>query len=250
MSQLTNDASRGTPFPQTRHAAWSVVASGWTTSGSKTSATGEMHSVFVLADTTEKQSGRGSARGGSGGRGNGRGRIESTATSILSDLGTTGKEAASEQPTETCTCRGCLKKGHLWINCPDNVAADKAPQGKQSPFIAIGEDDSQDEEAIYDACFMMKETVFFGKTEVLLDNQASRSIFNNSDLLSDIQYENIEGIDGTSRGLKVNESGDFGGLGREGFSKSAAANVLSKTEMLDSGKQVSYDQVKDVYHLT
>ena len=46
MSQLSNDASRGTPFLQTRHAAWSV-ASDWTTSGSKTSATGEMHSVSV-----------------------------------------------------------------------------------------------------------------------------------------------------------------------------------------------------------
>ena len=102
MSQLTNDASRGTPYPQTRHAAWSV-ASGWTISGSKTSATGEMHSVFVLADTTGKQSGRGSARGGPGGRVNGRGRIEITATSTLSDLGTTGKGAASEQPTETRT---------------------------------------------------------------------------------------------------------------------------------------------------
>ena len=56
-----------------------------------------------------------------------------------------------------------------------------------------------------DACFMMKETVFFGKIEVLLDNQVSRRIFKNSDLLSDIQYENpffIGGIDGTSRGLK------------------------------------------------
>ena len=125
-----------------------------------------MNSVFVLADTTGKQSGRGSARGGRGGRGNGRGRIETTATSTLSDLGTTGKGEASEPSTETRTCRGCLKKGHLWINCPDNVAADKGPQGKQSAFIAIGEDDSQDEEAIYDACIMMKKTVFFGKIEV------------------------------------------------------------------------------------
>ena len=53
---------------------------------------------------------------------------------------------------------------------------------------------------------MMKETVLFGKTEILLDNQASRSIFNNSDLLSDIQYENpffIGGIDGTSSDSKL-----------------------------------------------
>ena len=62
--------------------------------------------------------------------------------------------------------------------------------------------------------------MFFGKTEVLVDNQASRSIFNYSDLLSDIQYENP-----FSRGLKVNESGDFGGLGRVGFSKSAAVKI-------------------------
>ena len=106
----------------------------------------------------------------------------------------------------------CFQSTHFstsTMNCSSFAflffSADKAPQGKQSAFIAIGEDDSQDEEAIYDACFMMKETVFFGKTEVLLDNQVSRSIFNNSDLLSDIQYENpffVGGIDGTSRGLK------------------------------------------------
>ena len=94
---------------------------------------------------------------------------------------------------------------------------------------------------------------FFSPTEVLLDNQASKSIFKNSNLLSNIRHEDpffIGGIDGTSKGLKVSESGDFGGLGRVGLSRSAAANVLSKTQMLDGGKRVSYDQDEDVYRLT
>ena len=89
MSQLTNDASRGTAFPQTLHAAWSV-ASGWTTSGAKISATGEMHSVFVLADNSGKQPGEGSrgGRGGLGGRGGGgRGRSEGKTPSVSGSTG-------------------------------------------------------------------------------------------------------------------------------------------------------------------
>ena len=84
-------------------------------------------------------------------------------------------------------------------------------------------------------------------------DSASRSIFSNGDLLSDIQSEDpfsIGGIYGTSRGLKVSKNGDFGGLSCVGLSKPAAVSVLSKTQMLDSGKEVSFDQTNDVYHLT
>ena len=64
-------------------------------------------------------------------------------------------------------------------------------------------------------------------------DSASRSIFSNGDLLSDIQSEDpfsIGGIYGTSRGLKVSKNGDFGGLGCVGLSKPAAVSVLSKTQ--------------------
>ena len=245
MSQLTNDASRGIPFPQTLHAAWSI-ASGWTTSGTKASVTGEMHSVLVLADNMGKQPRGGPGRGGRGGRGGGRGRTGGRSPSTPSDPGNGGKGPGREQQAEPRTCRGCLTKGHIWSNCPDNPDRHQS----SSAFVAIGEEDPGDEEAIYNACFMMNETVFFSPTEVLLDNQASKSIFKNCNLLSNIRDEDpffIGGIDGTSRGLKVSESGDFGGLGRVGLSRSAAANVLSKTQMLDGGKRVSYDQDEGVY---
>ena len=103
-------------------------------------------------------------------------------------------------------------KGSSLDHCSDNNNTDKVPPGKGAAFVAIGDDE---DEGIYDTCFMMKETVLFSLTE------ASRSIFGNSDLLSDIQSEDpffIGRIDGTSKGFKVSKSGDFGGLGRVTFS--------------------------------
>ena len=44
--------------------------------------------------------------------------------------------------------------GHLWINCPDNNNTDKVPRGKEAAFFAIGDDDEDEDEGIYDTCFM------------------------------------------------------------------------------------------------
>ena len=87
---------------------------------------------------------------------------------------------------------------------------------------------------------------------VLLDNQAGRSIFKNRDLLSDVGIVKpfyIGGIDGGSRGLCIREDGNFNDLGRVGLATRAAANILSKTRLIDAGNAVSYDANADVYHL-
>ena len=39
--------------------------------------------------------------------------------------------------------------------------SDKVPPGKGAAFVAIGDDE---DEGIYDTCFMMKETVLFSPT--------------------------------------------------------------------------------------
>ena len=99
---------------------------------------------------------------------------------------------------------------------------------------------------------MTSDAVFFNATKVLLDNQAGRSIFKNRSLLRNICAVvpfYIDGIDGGSRGLRISEEGDFEDLGRVACESTAAANILSKARLLDTGNTVSYNQSSDVYHL-
>lgn len=77
------------------------------------------------------------------------------------------------------------------------------------------------------------------------------SIFKNRSLLhntSAVAPFYIGGIDRTSRGLRINEEGDFEDLGRVACETTAAANILSKARLLDAGNAVSYNQSQDIYH--
>jgi Reverse transcriptase (RNA-dependent DNA polymerase) len=127
-------------------------------------------------------------------------------------------------------------------------------------MIAAGEDDTGDEDFYDSAAFTINDVdensdagnIFFTATEVLLDNQAGRSIFKNRSLLSNVCAVRpfyIGGIDGGSRGLRIAEEGDFEDLGRVGCEITAAANILSKARLLDAGNIVSYNQLEDAYHL-
>ena len=49
--------------------------------------------------------------------------------------------------------------------------------------------------------------------------------------------------------LGLQLDGDFEDLGRVGLATSAAANILSKTRLIDAGNTVTYDAHADVYHL-
>jgi hypothetical protein len=86
---------------------------------------------------------------------------------------------------------------------------------------------------------------------ILLDNQAGRSVFRNARLLTDTRRLErpicIGGVDGSSKGIRVETDGDFEDLGRVGICGHAAANILSKAEMVDAGHRISY--VNDEYHL-
>jgi hypothetical protein len=163
---------------------------------------------------------------------------------------------------ETRTCRGCFVKGHLYRNCPDNP--NRAPAEDTKIMIAAGEDDAADEDVYDSTAFMITDTtktardndscsmVLFSPTEVLLDNQAGRSIFKNRSLLSNVSNVTpfyIGGIDGASRGLRIDQEGDFEDLDRVACETTAAANILSKARLLDAGNTVSYDQSNDVYQL-
>jgi predicted lactoylglutathione lyase len=126
-------------------------------------------------------------------------------------------------------------------------------------MVAIGEDDKADDDPYDSSTFVINDTgdaasssILFTATEVLLDNQAGRSIFKNKNLLSNVSAIRpfyIGGIDGESKGLCIKEDGDFKDLGRVGLATTAAANILSKTRLIDAGNTVSYDALADIYHL-
>ena len=250
LAQLTNDATLGRAFPQTLHAAWSV-ASGWKTANVKIAGGSDMHSVFVLADE---------ASGPSSSKPHHTGRSQSNtkkAQAVPSNPPPGPRKPASLPAVETRTCRGCFVKGHIYRDCPDNPKRESTQDSKV--MLAIGKDDKADDDLYDSSAFIINDTddtasssIFFTTTEVLLDNQAGRSIFKNKNLLSNVRAIRpfyIGGIDGASRGLCISEDGDFKDLGRVGLAATAAANILSKTRLIDAGNTVTYDAQADVYHL-
>ena len=130
-------------------------------------------------------------------------------------------------------------------------------------MIAIGEDDTTDTTEDYDiydsSAYIINKTsdqasssIYFTATEVLFDNQAGRSIFKNRELLSNVGAVTpfyIVGIDNGSRGLCVQEDGEFKDFGRVGLAIRAAANILLKKRLIDAGNVNSYDAHADVYYL-
>jgi hypothetical protein len=104
-------------------------------------------------------------------------------------------------------------------------------------MVAIGEDHDADDD-LYDVTLMTTEhsptdasgpVVLFSDTEVLLDNQAGRSVFRNARLLTDTRRLErpicIGGVDGSSKGIRVETDGNFEDLGRVGICGHAAENV-------------------------
>ena len=126
-------------------------------------------------------------------------------------------------------------------------------------MIAHGEHNTMDDDTYDASAYKFNDTsdqasssTFFTATGVLLDNQAGRSIIKNKELLSNVGAVTpfyIGGIDGGSRGLCVQEDGEFKDLGRVGIATRAAANIPSKTRLIDAGNVVSYDAHADVYYL-
>lgn len=198
-----------------------------------------MHSVFTLADEeTRDTRGRGRGRG----RGNDANRQQP-------EKGPTQVTKKAAGTTETRTCKGCLKKGHLYANCPDN------PHPGQNALVTLEDPNTADIDEDYDAAFICvngeeKTAVLFTKTDVLIDNQASRFIFCNGDLLTQITDAApfyIGDIDVSSRGMLVNKS--FESYGHVALQPKAAANVISVAEALDRECSVVYSTPNDVYIL-
>lgn len=152
------------------------------------------------------------------------------------------------------TCRGCLKKGHIWINCPDNV--EKALVGKDE------EGDDWEEEEDYNTFLIAGSrkrgrefTMFLGE-EILLDNQALQCIFHNEGLLHGVTERepcNMYDIDGGQSGLRVDRTGRILGFEKigatVGLAEKASANILAQARLIDAGYGVRYDSSLDQYEV-
>ena len=91
----------------------------------------------------------------------------------------------------------------------------------------------------------------FTKYEVLLDNEASLSVFSNTDLLTNIRASRrsitMKGVQSDAAGVKIRQEGDFGDVGVVYVSDRSNANILSFASQVDNGADISYDKVGDLF---
>ena len=153
---------------------------------------------------------------------------------------------------ETRTCYRCGKVGHVAKDCSHVVLA------------AVG-DEEDEESALYEAafrdfdpaCMMTRsatdpyERVLFAPNEVIFDCAASRSLFENTDLLRDIIPSNaptvIGGVQKGAPGIRLDDEGVFRDLGTVGVAVGAAGNIISASQLIDTGRHYWYLPDTDEY---
>jgi hypothetical protein len=117
-----------------------------------------------------------------------------------------GRNDASQRSRPTQWRQGpaeaaCRKDTYGQASCPDN------PSNMQSAMVATDDTESIDYDAHYDTAFVCTtEVVLFTKSDIIIDNGASRSVFCNESLLTRVEQETplyIGGIDSSSKGLLV-----------------------------------------------
>ena len=159
-----------------------------------------------------------------------------------------------ERRAETRTCYKCGTVGHIIKNCPHLALA------------AIGDEEDEEsalyEAALYDlgldsACLMTRcateidEKVLFTPNEVIFDCAASRSLFENKDLLQNIVRSSsptvIGGVQKGAPGICLNDEGTFRDLGTVGVAVGAAGNIISACQLIDTGRHYWYLSDKDEY---
>ena len=145
-------------------------------------------------------------------------------------------------------CYVCGASGHYAKTCP------LRKKGPDSAMVAehINNHDSDDDEEYYEeAAYVSTETVLFSRDDVLLDSQASVSVFCNENLLSEVgESANIitlNGVQSGAPGIKIRQEGQFRELGKVYFSP---ANILSYAMMVDNGNIISYSQAANSFTLS
>jgi hypothetical protein len=98
------------------------------------------------------------------------------------------------------------------------------------------------------------EHALFSKHEVLLDNEASISVFQNKELLTGVRRaeKNVQlgGIQRGAAGVRVTEEGIYRDVGIVYYSDLASAKILSFASEIDAGADITYDKANDRFVMT
>ena len=232
LSQMRNDALREAPeaYPQTLAAAFRI-ASGWTGEGTSGGSTGyETHSAF-LADTAYVKS-------------------------SIPKVETVDKKQHSVGSQRVCYV--CGKPGHIANRCAHRKYGQGT--GTETALITDGEYDKSDVNEWNTALVMdgkdeqevkAQDVCLFSKHEVLLDNEASLSVFSNSELLVNMRQSRrtvtMKGVQNDKEGVRISTEGDFMDTGTVYFSDKSSANILSFASQIDNGADISYDKRLDQF---
>ena len=149
-------------------------------------------------------------------------------------------------------CYVCGASGHYARTCP------LRKEGPDSEMVTdyINDHNSDDSEDYNDeAAYVANEkTVLFSSNGVLLDSQASVSVFCNGNLLSEIGESSdlitLNGVQFGAPRIKISQEGQFRELGKVYFSPKTFANILSYAVMVDNGNNISYSQTTDSFTLS
>ena len=156
-------------------------------------------------------------------------------------------------PCEICAGDHWNRDCPMLAKCKKHLDKKKSNKAKETVVVAV-EDQESDYES--DTCFTLIEaqTILASsstklcKHDVLLDNQATTSIFREASLLSNIREGDyslvIQGIGGCE--VKTNLIGDFGAFGPVNYCPDAIANVLSFAEVKDNHR-VLWDNEDDAF---
>ena len=147
------------------------------------------------------------------------------------------------------TCYKCGEAGHAIRNCPRQALAAIEIEAATRDEI----DDAAAQAAMYAAHYALVTTDYalFAPEEVIFDTAASKSVFKNPNLLTNVAPSGsptvIGGVQQGAPGVRIDDVGNFRDLGEVGIGKGAACNILSACQMLDTGRTFKYDDKNDEF---
>ena len=101
---------------------------------------------------------------------------------------------------------------------------------------------------------MATNYALFAPAEVIFDTVASKLVFENPNLLTDVAPSNsttvIGGVQQGAPGVRIDDVGNLRDLGEVGIGKGAACKSLSACQMLDIDRTFKYDDKNDEFVVT
>ena len=161
--------------------------------------------------------------------------------------------ALREARQKAGTCYKCGEPGHAIRYCPQRALAAIETEAITKDEV----DDAAAQAALYAAMYAAElalvtaDYALFSPEEVIFDTAASKSVFKNPNLLTDVVQSAsptiIGGVQQGASGVRIDDVGNFRDLGEVGVGKGAACNILSACQMLDTGRTFKYDDKNDEF---